>query len=115
MWELIAQESTGGFGLETIIQLASAGGMGALSWYLIAKVLPEKDREHREERKADQLRWQDERGEFRAYIAARDAQWIEYLEKLDTQDDKRTRELMDLTIRLEALILEMRRGKPDAK
>lgn len=114
MWGVLAQDSTG-FGLETIIQLASAGGMGALSWYLIAKVLPEKDKEHREERKADQQRWQDERGEFRAYIAARDAQWIEYLEKLDNEHDKRTKDLMDLTIRLEALILEIRRAKPNAQ
>lgn len=115
MWSILAETTDPtGFGLDTIIQLVSAGGFGAMAWYLIGKVLPEKDREHRAERQADQERWREERGEFRAYIAARDAQWIDYLEKLDNREDERTKKFMELTIRLESAVIEAKRQKPNA-
>ena len=118
MWITFAQSP---LSMETILQLASAGGFALLSWYLIAKVIPEKDKEHRltveriidehrKERQSDQERWREERAEFRAYIAQRDARWIDYLEKLDKQVDEKEKDWKDIMIRMEALLLKEARN-----
>ena len=122
MWILLAES---GIGLDTIIQLASAGGFATMAWFLVVKILPEKDREHRKEREADEERhrlerqadherWLDERAELRAYIAHRDSKWMEYAEKRDDQIEKQSREWIDVLIRMEALILKEKKP-PNAK
>ena len=37
--------------VEPIIQLVTAGGFGALAWYLVVKHIPKMEQRHREERK----------------------------------------------------------------
>lgn len=121
MWLLLAETGS----MASWIQLASAGGMGALAWFLIAKIMPEKDREHRlamdaqeqrhrAERQADHERWLDERSELRSYLASRDARWMEYAEKRDDQIEKQSKEWIDVLIRMEALILGNKRDNTDA-
>jgi hypothetical protein len=127
VWLPIAETSVGSMSLETIIQLASAGGFGALVWYFVVYVMPAKDKEHREERQKDQDRWErerkveqehwrNERQELLGYISSRDARWLEYCEKRDDQFEQQAKEWTAIMIRVEtSLQLQdkaIRKGKP---
>jgi hypothetical protein len=103
--------------LDSIITIGTSAGFGAMAWYFVAKVMPDKDREHRQERNADQeqwlkeraaldskykeereqnqSRWREERAELLSYISTRDANWLGHVERMT-----------DVIIRVEALLLK---------
>lgn len=98
LW-VFAQQAAAGMTLDTVINVATGAGFGALAWYLIVVVLPKKDEEHRKERQADQERWKAERAEYLEYIKKRD-------DKLDEMNEKFT----DTMIRVEAFLVENKNG-----
>ena len=78
-----------------VIQLVTAGGFGALVWYLIVKHIPAIDERHREERREDDKRYREERKE-----------WLEYIDRRDKALEATAKQFMDTTIRLESFLLK---------
>ena len=68
-----------------IIQLVTAGGFGALVWYLIVKHQPAIDERHRDER----------------------AEWLEYIRKRDSDFEELSTKFVSLCLKLEHELAEL--------
>jgi len=64
-----------------IVQLVTAGGFGALVWFLIVKYIPNQEERHKEERTTWQERHKEERNQWTSMIADRDQSFSEQLNK----------------------------------
>ncbi len=71
---LIAQTQDFAAWGQAIVQLVTAGGFGALVWYLMVKYVPSIEERHLVERTAMEEKNKAERAEFLGYIQSRDDQ-----------------------------------------
>ena len=68
-----------------ILQLVTAGGFGALAWYLIVRHLPTVEKEHREER----------------------ATWMAYNEKRDNEESRRAEKNIEALVKVEEALKQL--------
>lgn len=95
---ILAQQSFGADWVSPVVQLATAGGFGALVWYLIVKHIPSIEQRHIDERRTDEVRWQAERKE-----------WLEYINKRDESFEKQSKEFTNAMIKIESFLLRSQR------
>lgn len=83
-----------------IIQLVTAGGFGALVWYLVVKHIPAIEERHRLERAQDEARWMIEREVWKAERR----EWLDYIRKRDEAGEKLAREFLHAAVLIETYI-----------
>ena len=77
---LIAEASTDW--VPSVVQLATAGGFGAIVWYMLIKHIPSIEQRHKEERQTIEERHAKERSDWREYLSSRDAAVDQMMNKI---------------------------------